>query len=206
MSWANPAISTRSGSQPSPMAMPLPICATSSECVSRVRGVSLWRGPTTCVLSASRRRAALCRTRARSRAKSVRCSVSVPGSEAPLGGSTTRRCRSNSSYESPITVTDAQSASTTLWAMRIVRLLGLVLAIMATGLLITPSAAADPPLRVPDYVTDNAGVLSQGQRVQVDNAVNQLYNNRRIRLWVVYVDNFSGQDAVNWTQQTRRLC
>jgi uncharacterized membrane protein YgcG len=92
-----------------------------------------------------------------------------------------------------------------LTTMRIARLLGLVLAIMAAGLLITPSAAADPPLRVPDYVTDNANVLSQGQRVQVDNAVNQLYNERHIRLWVVYVDTFSGQDAVNWTQQTRRL-
>src|ERR1700704_4944759 len=89
--------------------------------------------------------------------------------------------------------------------MRIARLLGLVLAIMAAGLLITPSAAADPPLRVPDYVTDNANVLSQGQRVQVDNAVNQLYNERHIRLWVVYVDTFSEQDAVDWTQQTRRL-
>jgi uncharacterized membrane protein YgcG len=89
--------------------------------------------------------------------------------------------------------------------MRIARLLGLVLAVMAAGLLITPSAAADPPFRVPDYVTDNANVLSQGQRVQVDNAVNQLYNDRHIRLWVVYVDTFSGQDAVNWTQQTRRL-
>jgi uncharacterized membrane protein YgcG len=89
--------------------------------------------------------------------------------------------------------------------MRIARLLGIVLAIMAAGLLVAPSAAADPPLRVPDYVTDNANALSPGQRVQVDNAVNQLYNNRHIRLWVVYVDTFSGQDAVNWTQQTRRL-
>ncbi|MDT7796521.1 MAG: hypothetical protein QOD59_5962 [Mycobacterium sp.] len=89
--------------------------------------------------------------------------------------------------------------------MRIARLLGLLLAVMAAGLLITPSAAADPPLRVPDYVTDNANVLSQGQRVQVDNAVNQLYNDRHIRLWVVYVDTFSGQDSVSWTEQTRRL-
>ncbi|HEX4586369.1 MAG TPA: TPM domain-containing protein [Mycobacterium sp.] len=89
--------------------------------------------------------------------------------------------------------------------MRIARLLGPVLAVLAAGLLITPSAAADPPLRVPDYVTDNANVLSQGQRVQVENAVNQLYNARHIRLWVVYVDTFSGQDAVNWTEQTRRL-
>src|SRR5271154_5452149 len=72
MSWAKPAMSTRSGSQPSSIAIPRPIWATSSECVSRVRGVSPPRGPTTCVLSASRRSAALCRTLARSRAKSVR--------------------------------------------------------------------------------------------------------------------------------------
>ena len=44
MSCASPAMSTRSGSQPSPIAMPRPICATSSECVSRVRGVSLSPG------------------------------------------------------------------------------------------------------------------------------------------------------------------
>src|ERR1700754_727957 len=89
--------------------------------------------------------------------------------------------------------------------MRIARLLGLVLAVMTVGLLVTPTATAEPPFRVPDYVTDNASVLSQGQRIQVENSVNQLYNNKRIRLWVVYVDSFSGQDAANWTQQTRRL-
>ena len=84
-------------------------------------------------------------------------------------------------------------------------MLGSLLAALTVGVLLAPSAAADPPLRVPDYVTDNANVLSQGQRVQVDNAVNQLYNDRHIRLWVVYVDTFSGQDSVSWTEQTRRL-
>ena len=96
MSWARPARSTRSGSQPSGTAMPRPIWATSSEWVSRVRGLSLSRGPTTWVLSASRRSAALCSTRARSRAKSLRCSVEVPGSAAVLAGSGTTRCRSGS--------------------------------------------------------------------------------------------------------------
>ena len=84
-------------------------------------------------------------------------------------------------------------------------MLGSLLAALTVGVLLAPSAAADPPLRVPDYVTDNANALSQGQRVQVDNAVNQLYNDRHIRLWVVYVDTFSGQDSVSWTEQTRRL-
>jgi uncharacterized membrane protein YgcG len=92
-----------------------------------------------------------------------------------------------------------------LTTMRIARLLSLLLAVLTVGVLLAPTAAGQPPFRLPDYVTDNANVLSQGQRVQVDNAVNQLYNDRHIRLWVVYVDTFSGQDAVNWTQQTRRL-
>jgi hypothetical protein len=75
---------------------PLPICATSRECVNRVRGVSPSRGPTTCVLSANRRNAALCSTLARSRAKSVRLSVSVRARAALFGASTTIRCRSKS--------------------------------------------------------------------------------------------------------------
>ena len=65
-----------------------------------------------------------------------------------------------------------------------------MLAVLAAGLVLAPVTAAEPPFRVPDYVTDRAGVLSEGQRVQVENAVNQLYNDNRTRLWVVYVDSF----------------
>ena len=88
--------------------------------------------------------------------------------------------------------------------MRIARLLGLLLAILTAGLLVAPAAAAEPPFRLPDYVTDNADVLSQGQRIQVETAVNQLYNDKRIRLWVVYVDSF-GQDPVGWARTTMQL-
>jgi uncharacterized membrane protein YgcG len=88
--------------------------------------------------------------------------------------------------------------------MRCTRLLGVVLAGLAAAVLVAPRAVADPPLRLPDYVTDKAGVLTQGQRVQVETAVNDLYNSRRIRLWVVYVDDFSGQDPGSWAQTTYR--
>jgi len=88
--------------------------------------------------------------------------------------------------------------------MRIARLLGLLLAVLTAGLLVTPTAAAEPPFRVPDYITDKANVLSQGQRIQVENAVNQLYKNKRVRLWVVYVDSF-GQDPVGWARTTKQL-
>ena len=80
----------------------------------------------------------------------------------------------------------------------------MLLAVVAAGLLTAPAVVAEPPFRVPDYVTDNAGVLSTGQRVQVENAVNQLYNEKRTRLWVVYVDSF-GQGAVEWARTTMQL-
>ena len=88
--------------------------------------------------------------------------------------------------------------------MRIARLLSVVLAVLAAGLVLAPVTAAEPPFRVPDYVTDRAGVLSDGQRVQVENAVNQLYNEKRTRLWVVYVDSF-GQSAVGWARTTMQI-
>jgi TPM domain len=89
--------------------------------------------------------------------------------------------------------------------MRIARLLGLVLAVLAGGVLLAPTASAQPPFRLPGYVTDNAGALGGSDVNDVQQAVDTLYNDRRIRLWVVYVDTFSGQDAVQWTEQTRRL-
>ncbi|WP_099039410.1 TPM domain-containing protein [Mycobacterium neglectum] len=88
--------------------------------------------------------------------------------------------------------------------MRIARLLSVVLSVLTAGLVLAPATAAEPPFRVPDYVTDRAGVLSQGQLVQVENAVNQLYNENRTRLWVVYVDSF-GQGAVGWARTTMQI-
>ncbi|MCX6484595.1 MAG: hypothetical protein NT146_15310, partial [Mycobacterium sp.] len=44
--------------------------------------------------------------------------------------------------------------------MRMHRLLSLLATILLAVTLLAPSAAAEPPFRLPDYVTDNAGVLS----------------------------------------------
>ncbi|OBK19418.1 TPM domain-containing protein [Mycobacterium asiaticum] len=89
--------------------------------------------------------------------------------------------------------------------MRIARLLSLLLTIagLAGGLLLlAPPADAQPPFRLPSQITDNAGVLSDPDRAAVSSAVDKLYADRHIRLWVVYVDNFSGQTAMNWAQRT----
>lgn len=88
--------------------------------------------------------------------------------------------------------------------MRLVRLLSLVFTVLVAGVLLAPTAAAEPPFRVPGYVTDRAGVLSPDQRAQVESAVEQLYTDKRIRLWVVYVDSFS-QSPVRWARTTMQL-
>jgi len=86
--------------------------------------------------------------------------------------------------------------------MRIARLFGVFLTVITTGLLLAPPAGAQPPFRLPGYVTDNAGLLSDSGRATVAAAVGKLYTDRHIRLWVVYVDNFSGLTAVNWAKRT----
>ncbi|OBG92050.1 hypothetical protein A5697_08200 [Mycobacterium sp. E3251] len=92
--------------------------------------------------------------------------------------------------------------------MRTARLLGVIATILAIafsgGLLVAPGAGAQPPFRLADYVTDNAGALSESGRAAVTSAVRKLYTDRHIRLWVVYVDDFSDQSPVNWAQRTVR--
>ena len=89
--------------------------------------------------------------------------------------------------------------------MRLARLFSLLAAILVAFTLVAPSATAEPPFRLPDQVTDNAGVLDDRQRADVQKAVDQLYSQRRVRLWVVFVDSFSPQGAVGWAQQTRTV-
>jgi predicted nucleic acid-binding Zn-ribbon protein len=88
--------------------------------------------------------------------------------------------------------------------MRIARLLGMILALATAGLLLASPATGQPPFRLPGYVTDDANALTGSGHAAVQSAVDRLYADRHIRLWVVYVDNFSGQGAVSWAQSTRR--
>ncbi|WP_179472568.1 TPM domain-containing protein [Mycolicibacterium vinylchloridicum] len=87
--------------------------------------------------------------------------------------------------------------------MRLVRVLSLLAAILTAATLVAPAAAAEPPFRLPDYVTDNAGALGDSQLASVQQAVDTLYRDRHIRLWVVYVDSFAPKTAMSWTEATR---
>lgn len=91
---------------------------------------------------------------------------------------------------------------TRLADMRVARLLPLLLAVLTAGLLCSPAAVADPPMRLPSYLTDNAGALDAAGTDEVQTAINRLYDDNRIRLWVVYVETFSGQSAQSWAQTT----
>jgi len=84
----------------------------------------------------------------------------------------------------------------------------MLLAVLTVGALLTPTlptANAAPPLRLTDYVTDDAGVLDASGLSGVKSAVDGLYDARRVRLWVVYVPTFSGQTGTAWAQKTMEI-
>ncbi|BBY61844.1 TPM domain-containing protein [Mycolicibacterium helvum] len=88
--------------------------------------------------------------------------------------------------------------------MRLTRVLSLLAAILTAATLVAPAAVADPPFRLPNYVTDDLGILTHNQLTEVQQAVDALYRDRHIRLWVVYVRSFSPQTSMGWTQATRQ--
>ena len=83
------------------------------------------------------------------------------------------------------------------------RSVAVFMAMLITALVVAPSAAAQPPFRLSGYITDNAGALNAGGSAAIQSASGKLYSDRRIQLWVVFVDDFSGQSAVNWADSTR---
>ena len=87
--------------------------------------------------------------------------------------------------------------------MRIVRLFGAVLTILTAGLLLATPVGAQPPSKLTDPITDNTGVLTDSSRAAVSSAIDRLYHDRHIQLWVVYVDNFSRFKPENWADGTR---
>lgn len=90
-----------------------------------------------------------------------------------------------------------------LTRMRVVRLFGAVLTILVAGLLWATPAGAQPPFKLTDHITDSSGVLTGSDRAAVSAALDRLYRDRHIQLWVVYVDNFSRFKPDNWADKTR---
>ncbi|MFD0362839.1 TPM domain-containing protein [Nocardia sp. GCM10030253] len=84
------------------------------------------------------------------------------------------------------------------WSVRV----AITMLLAGVALVGTPTASAEPPTRLGTYVVDSAKVLDRAQFDDVRNAVDQLYANQQIRLWIVYVRDFGelGPDA--WAERT----
>jgi serine/threonine kinase PknH len=65
----------------------------------------------------------------------------------------------------------------------------------------TPAPATTGlPSRLTQYITDNAAALTDPGRGDVESAIDKLFADRGIRLWVVYVESFGAQGAVDWAK------
>lgn len=66
------------------------------------------------------------------------------------------------------------------------------------------TASADQPSRLAGQITDSVEAIDDGQRSDVQAAIDDLYNNDRIRLWVVYVADFDNMDPADWATATAK--
>ncbi|MGV9719658.1 TPM domain-containing protein [Nocardia beijingensis] len=89
--------------------------------------------------------------------------------------------------------------------IRLARLLAISVLLAAFALLGAPTSTAEPPLRMNTYVENPAGVLDQSQRDRVRGAVDRLYADQQLRLWVVYVRGFDGLDPRDWARRTASI-
>ncbi|WP_084759469.1 TPM domain-containing protein [Nocardia mangyaensis] len=82
-------------------------------------------------------------------------------------------------------------------------LIGIVFA--ALSLLCAPGAAAEPPARMGPQVVDSADVLSGADEARVTEAVDALYRDHQVKLWVNYVRDFDGMAPRDWAARTADL-
>ncbi|MXQ76678.1 TPM domain-containing protein [Rhodococcus rhodochrous] len=73
---------------------------------------------------------------------------------------------------------------------------------VAAWLLLPASASAEPPSRLPQPITDTAGVLDDADVARIQEATNTLYDEHGLQLWVTYVSSFDGRDYDTWAQAT----
>ncbi|MEV0332699.1 TPM domain-containing protein [Nocardia sp. NPDC050717] len=75
----------------------------------------------------------------------------------------------------------------------------------ALSLLCAPTAAAEPPSRMGPQVVDSAEVLSGADESRVLDAVDRLYRDHQVKLWVIYVRDFASMAPRDWAARTSEL-
>ncbi|MFI2296995.1 TPM domain-containing protein [Isoptericola sp. NPDC019571] len=80
--------------------------------------------------------------------------------------------------------------------------LALLLALAGAAVL-APSASAVPPLtQLDSEITDQSGVLDDGDEARVQTSLDQLADETPYQLFVVYVESFDGTDGRDWANRT----
>ncbi|NEW39987.1 TPM domain-containing protein [Nocardia cyriacigeorgica] len=77
-----------------------------------------------------------------------------------------------------------------------------LLVVLGVALVAMPAAHAEPPTRMDTYVVDSANALGSSGVDQVRGAVDRLYADHQVRLWVYYVRDFAGLSPQDWAAQT----
>lgn len=111
--------------------------------------------------------------------------AATPAATARLGSMTRIRRR---------TATPLRPSSFAVWLALVAGLVGL--------LLLPAAATAEPPSRLPSQVVDSANVLSAAERSEIEAALDRLYDERQIQLWVIFVSSFDGQTGQTWNTRT----
>src|SRR5918999_1365289 len=83
-----------------------------------------------------------------------------------------------------------------------VRRLSVLIAVLAVLMLGAGGAAAEPPMRLDDRVTDRAGVLGADGLAQVQAAIERLRADTGVDLFVVFVQSFDGAGGQEWADET----
>ncbi|MEU4598494.1 TPM domain-containing protein [Nocardia sp. NPDC023988] len=72
-------------------------------------------------------------------------------------------------------------------------------------LLCAPAAGAEPPTRMGPQLVDSAEVLGPADEQQVLGAIDTLYRDHQVKLWLVYVHDFGSMSARDWAARTAEL-
>lgn len=86
---------------------------------------------------------------------------------------------------------------------RLRRLVAVAALVFVGALMAGPGiASAEAPSRLATQITDNVQALDPDSLTEVQTAIDDLYSNSQIRLWVTYVADFDNASAADWAKQT----
>ncbi|QKT08689.1 TPM domain-containing protein [Gordonia sp. X0973] len=78
---------------------------------------------------------------------------------------------------------------------------------LSLGLIAATTARAEPPIALPEQlqIYDPASAISKAEHAQLQSAIDKLYAERGLSLWVVYVKNFDNLSAQDWAKQVHDM-